>query len=162
MRTSFINDAAPQSQCHPVAASLPSKCYPVDHQELERRLFIHEVRHFSRWRDVWPVVHPESHGLTSRCPQSSVYVPKSATPLSKLPVLVYIHGGSFVYASSTDAGLDGSTLADKGGIIVITIQYRLGVFGLLRSSALGIEGNMAVWDVIEALSECRPLKLGSL
>lgn len=66
-----------------------------------------------------------------------------------------LHGGSFVAGSASDAEIDGSTLAVEGNMVVITVQYRLGVFGFLRQPTLGINGNMAVLDVIQALS--RPL-----
>ncbi|RMC06514.1 hypothetical protein DUI87_15951 [Hirundo rustica rustica] len=49
---------------------------------------------------------------------------------SKKPVMVYIHGGS--YMEGTGNMIDGSILASYGNVIVVTINYRLGVLGLLQ------------------------------
>lgn len=46
---------------------------------------------------------------------------------SKKPVMVYIHGGS--YMEGTGNMIDGSILASYGNVIVITINYRLGILG---------------------------------
>ncbi|SNX87796.1 related to para-nitrobenzyl esterase [Melanopsichium pennsylvanicum] len=61
--------------------------------------------------------------------------PKQNPDGAKMPVLVWIHGGSFISGSSTAPGLDGSYLASQNGIIVVTIQYRLGMFGWFTPSA---------------------------
>jgi hypothetical protein len=53
-------------------------------------------------------------------------------------VMVWIHGGAFVAGESAD--FDASRLASIGGVIVITINYRLGVFGFLAHPATGIRG----------------------
>lgn len=63
-----------------------------------------------------------------------------------------LHGGSFVTGSASDSALDGSELAAKGNMIVVTVQYRLGLFGFLRAPELGIQGNMGLLDTVEALS----------
>uniref|UniRef100_A0A4W3H4N3 Carboxylesterase type B domain-containing protein n=1 Tax=Callorhinchus milii TaxID=7868 RepID=A0A4W3H4N3_CALMI len=43
------------------------------------------------------------------------------------PVMVYIHGGSYI--ESTGNLIDGSILASYGNVIVVTLNYRLGVLG---------------------------------
>lgn len=50
----------------------------------------------------------------------------ASTPSQRLPVLVYIHGGSFSHGRSTSSGLDGSELATVANMVVVTINYRLG------------------------------------
>lgn len=45
------------------------------------------------------------------------------------PVMVYIHGGSYV--EGTANVIDGSILASYGDVIVVTVNYRLGVLGML-------------------------------
>lgn len=74
-----------------------------------------------------------------------------ARPLISAPSR--IHGGSFVAGSASDQALDGTTLASEGTMIVVTMQYRLGMLGLLRAPEEGVQGNMAVLDAIESLSE---------
>lgn len=55
-----------------------------------------------------------------------IYVPKNVIVTSNVPVLVWIHGGSFITGSATGPGLDGSKLAAATNSIVVVIQYRLG------------------------------------
>ncbi len=47
------------------------------------------------------------------------------------PVMVWIHGGSFVGGSGSTPWYDGTTLATRGDVVVVTINYRLGAFGFL-------------------------------
>jgi len=48
------------------------------------------------------------------------------------PVLVWIHGGAFVLGSGSQTLYDGATLARRGDVIVVTVNYRLGALGFLR------------------------------
>jgi para-nitrobenzyl esterase len=76
------------------------------------------------------------------------------------PVFFWIHGGALTGGSSREAIYDGARLAGRG-IVVVSINYRLGVFGWLahpelsRESALGISGNYGLLDQIEALQWVR-------
>lgn len=70
----------------------------------------------------------------------------------KLPVFVYIHGGSFISLSSSSTKLyDGKILASLGKIIVVTLNYRLGLFGFLYANHDDSPGNQALTDVQMAL-----------
>ena len=75
-------------------------------------------------------------------------------PKAHLPVLVWIHGGAN-WAGSAGWVID-SSLADRG-VVVVTIQYRLGIFGFLShprlssESADGVSGNYALMDQIAGL-----------
>lgn len=51
-------------------------------------------------------------------------------PMASLQVMVWIHGGSLVVGAATSH--DGSALAAYGDVVVVTVQYRLGVLGFLR------------------------------
>ena len=81
---------------------------------------------------------------------------KPAGPSVKRPVFVFIHGGGFGGGGATVPIYDGAKLAQRG-IVVITIQYRVGVFGFLAHPALTAEspmrssGNYGLLDQIEAL-----------
>ncbi|XP_061692589.1 neuroligin 4 X-linked a isoform X1 [Syngnathoides biaculeatus] len=65
------------------------------------------------------------------------------------PVMVYIHGGSFM--EGTGNMIDGSILASYGNVIVITINYRLGVLGFLSTGDQAAKGNYGLLDQIQAL-----------
>lgn len=85
--------------------------------------------------------------------QLNIWRPKNAT---NLPILVYIHGGSLTNGSSSSVDINGETMA-KHGVIMITIQYRLGVFGyfaheeLAKESEHNTTGNYGLLDQIFAL-----------
>ncbi|EIW60289.1 alpha/beta-hydrolase [Trametes versicolor FP-101664 SS1] len=83
------------------------------------------------------------------CLSMILYVPSTVTAGSDAPTFMWIHGGSFVTGSATDAGLDGSKLAAATNSIVAVIQYRLGALGFLAPSGAH---NLAVADVMTALS----------
>ncbi len=53
------------------------------------------------------------------------------------PVLVWIHGGAFIAGTGSMPWYDGRSLARRGDVVVVTINYRLGVFGFLGTSNLG-------------------------
>jgi acetyl esterase/lipase len=87
----------------------------------------------------------------------NIWTPANATGDSKLPVLLWIHGGAFIQGSGGQPRYDGSKLA-KRGAVVITINYRLGPFGLFAHPALTAEskpdeplGNYCLLDMIAAL-----------
>lgn len=65
---------------------------------------------------------------TEDCLNLNVFAPKDAT---NAPVLFWIHGGSWLFGDSygSSGGYDGSQLAAKHGVVVVSINYRLDVFG---------------------------------
>ncbi|XP_023347532.1 acetylcholinesterase [Eurytemora carolleeae] len=67
------------------------------------------------------------------------------TGSSVLPVLVYIHGGSFVYGSGGFSELGPIYLMDQD-IVLVTINYRLGPFGFLSLGTQEVPGNAGFWD----------------
>jgi len=87
------------------------------------------------------------------CLYLNVWKPAGSDANAKLPVLFYIHGGAFVLGSG--AG-DYSPLARRG-VIVVSLNYRLGALGYLANTALrqangdGSLGNFAVMDMLAAL-----------
>ncbi|KAK1162620.1 neuroligin-1-like isoform X2 [Acipenser oxyrinchus oxyrinchus] len=68
---------------------------------------------------------------------------------SPKPVMVFIHGGS--YMEGTGNMFDGSILASYGNVIVITVNYRLGVLGFLSTGDQAAKGNYGLLDQIQAL-----------
>lgn len=87
------------------------------------------------------------------CLTLNVFAPAQA---KGAPVMFWIHGGGFVNGSGTAALYDGSALA-RQGVVVVTINYRLGRFGFLAHPALTAEaigtpvGNYGLMDMIAAL-----------
>ncbi|KAK9453949.1 Carboxylesterase [Dipodascopsis uninucleata] len=68
--------------------------------------------------------------------------------LDSLPIMVWIHGGSFYSGGSADPVIYGSVLAYKQNLIVVSFNYRLGVFGFFDN---GVNTNFAVKDVLMAI-----------
>lgn len=95
-----------------------------------------------------------SGSVSEDCLYLNVFRPSSSGSAAK-PVLVWIHGGSFVSGSSTAPGLDGSYLATQNDLIVVTLQYRLGIFGFFSPSSDPSIGNQGISDVITALKFLR-------
>ena len=81
------------------------------------------------------------------------------TTTANLPVIVFIHGGSNVSGYTADPVYDGAALAKAANAVVVTANYRLGIFGFLDLPQLqgrqqrrqGDSGNFAVLDNIKAL-----------
>lgn len=59
------------------------------------------------------------------------------------PVLVWIHGGAFTNGAGSVPWYDGGRLAARGDVVVVTINYRLGVFGFRGTDNLGIHDQLA-------------------
>jgi para-nitrobenzyl esterase len=91
--------------------------------------------------------------MSEDCLTLNIWAPAKA---HNAPVFFWIYGGALTTGSSRDALYNGARLADQG-VIVVSINYRLGVFGYLahpelsRESPLGISGNYGLLDQIQAL-----------
>ena len=78
----------------------------------------------------------------------------------KRPVMVWIHGGAFEIGSGSQALYDGSTLARRGDVVLVTVNYRLGPLGFLRltdvtDGKIPASGNEGILDQIAALEWVR-------
>lgn len=69
----------------------------------------------------------------------------------RLPVLLWIHGGAFNHGFGHEREFDGRAYCERG-VILVTIQYRLGVFGFLSHPWLEEGGNLALQDQAAAIS----------
>jgi len=87
--------------------------------------------------------------MAEDCLFLNVWTPKPATG-GKLPVMVWIHGGGFVAGSGALDVTDGAQLA-KRGVVVVTLNYRLGRFGFFAHPGLGEGSNWGLMDQIAAL-----------
>jgi para-nitrobenzyl esterase len=80
------------------------------------------------------------------CLYLNVFAPAQAS--EPVPVFVWIYGGGFIHGDGADPLFDGSNLATAGRMVVVTINYRLGVWGFVPLS----DRNVGVRDQIAALN----------
>uniref|UniRef100_A0A8U8C4F8 Carboxylic ester hydrolase n=1 Tax=Geospiza parvula TaxID=87175 RepID=A0A8U8C4F8_GEOPR len=83
------------------------------------------------------------------CLYLSVYSPAGSSKKDKLPVMVWIHGGNFIFGGS--ARYDGSALSAYENVVVVLIQYRLGLLGYFNTGDEHAPGNWAYLDQVAAL-----------
>lgn len=82
---------------------------------------------------------------------------RPATQRAGLPVIVFVHGGSNVSGYTADPVYDGAALARTADAVVVTVNYRLGIFGFLNQPVLRTgdpvqdSGNFALLDIVKAL-----------
>src|SRR5262249_41571959 len=69
---------------------------------------------------------------------------------ARLPVMVWIHGGSFKWGSGSVVTYDGATFA-RDGVVCVTINYRLGASGFLNVGEVPGSGMFGIMDQIAAL-----------
>ncbi|MEO8908171.1 MAG: carboxylesterase/lipase family protein [Microbacteriaceae bacterium] len=89
------------------------------------------------------------------CLTVNVFTP--ALGAAGLPVMVWIHGGAYYIGSSADPLFDGSGLALRGNVVVVTFNYRIGALGYLDFSAFAdasepFESNIGQRDQLAALA----------
>jgi para-nitrobenzyl esterase len=101
-----------------------------------------------------PNIYTDDPGPVSEdCLTLNIWAPANA---KNAPVFFWIHGGALVGGSSAERMYDGTKLAAQG-VVVVSINYRVGVFGFLAhpelsaESPLGISGNWGILDQIAAL-----------
>ncbi|HYD62623.1 MAG TPA: carboxylesterase family protein [Noviherbaspirillum sp.] len=89
------------------------------------------------------------------CLYLNVWRPNSSA--DNLPVFFWIHGGSNLKGSAREPLYNGAYLANKANMVVVTVQYRLGMLGWLNHSAMKTgdpkddSGNYATLDLVRAL-----------
>ncbi len=92
------------------------------------------------------------------CLYLNVWTP--AADRGRRPVLVWIHGGAFILGSGSQMLYNGATLARRGDVVVVTVNYRLGALGFLRlrdrfGERLPATGNEGLLDQVAALAWVR-------
>ncbi|XP_062403198.1 fatty acyl-CoA hydrolase precursor, medium chain-like [Sardina pilchardus] len=98
----------------------------------------------------------ESVGLVMDLPEVSedclyvnVYTPAQPAKDAKLPVMVWIHGGAFLMGCASM--FDGSALAAYQNVVVVHMQYRLGMLGFFSTGDDNAPGNLGLLDQLAAL-----------
>jgi len=97
----------------------------------------------------------QDSGPSENCLFLNVYTPAGANERSKLPVMFWIHGGGYSLGTGSEPRHNGDFLPTKG-VVLVTINYRLGVFGFLATNdlakeATGSAGNYGLMDMVAAL-----------
>lgn len=92
--------------------------------------------------------------MSEDCLTVNIWTPQADA--KSRPVMVFIHGGAFEEGSAADSWYDGSVLAHRGDVVVVTLQYRLGALGFLELGEIGGarfagSGNIGLLDQIAAL-----------
>jgi para-nitrobenzyl esterase len=96
-----------------------------------------------------------SNGMSEDCLYLNVWTPAKSAK-EKLPVMVYFFGGGFQAGDGSEPRYDGESMAAKG-VVAVTVNYRLGVFGfmahpdLTKESPHHASGNYALLDQNAAL-----------
>ena len=76
--------------------------------------------------------------MNEDCLYLNIWTPEDATADSRLPVLVWIHGGAFMHGHGSEKEFDGEGFAKKG-VILVTVNYRVNVFGFFAHPELESE-----------------------
>ncbi|GMT33076.1 hypothetical protein PFISCL1PPCAC_24373, partial [Pristionchus fissidentatus] len=90
------------------------------------------------------------------CLHLNVFAPAWKKPEEGFPVLVFVHGGGFLIDSAVKYGDEGiAKYLCRHDIIVVTIQYRLGLLGFFSTGDAVCPGNLGLWDQTLALQWVR-------
>ncbi|XP_062395039.1 fatty acyl-CoA hydrolase precursor, medium chain-like [Sardina pilchardus] len=102
------------------------------------------------------VMFAEAFGVVVEIPEVSedclylnIYTPAKPAEDARLPVMVWIHGGALIMGSASF--YDGSALAAYHNVVVVLIQYRLGLLGFFSTGDDNAPGNMGLLDQVAAL-----------
>ncbi|XP_046412714.1 neuroligin-1 isoform X1 [Neodiprion lecontei] len=127
-----------------VADSMPPACpqrppRPEDAQSARRRAYLQKIT---------PILTNHSED----CLYLNLYVPRTphGNPTDLLPALLLVHGDSYSWGAGNS--LDGTALAAQGRLIVVSINFRLGVLGFLKTgSKASAQGNFGLMDLVAGL-----------
>ncbi len=80
------------------------------------------------------------------------YLPQSGDSKAKLkPVMLYLYGGGFTSGSGKNPNTDGTNLASRGDVVVVSVNYRVGSLGFLNLNDGVHKGNYGLSDMVTAL-----------
>jgi para-nitrobenzyl esterase len=90
----------------------------------------------------------------------NVWTSSTVAPGDAKPVMVWVHGGAYMFGSSSQPLYDGRVMVAGGDVVVVTVNYRLGALGFLdlssfRRGGLRFDSNLALRDVLLALGWVR-------
>jgi para-nitrobenzyl esterase len=105
------------------------------------------------------IITPDTKETSEDCLSLNLWTPNVADG-GKRPVMVWLHGGGFVEGSGSGGMYDGTALARRGDVVVVTLNHRLGSLGYLYPGASAGEawassGNAGMLDIVAALQWVR-------
>lgn len=127
-------------------------------QPLDKWIGVKETKKFAArpmQKLIWGDMNSRSNGVSEDCLYLNVWTPAKRNT-KDLPVLVYFYGGGYVAGDGSEPRYDGESMAKKG-IVVVTCNYRLNIFGFLAHPELSAEspykasGNYGLLDQVSAL-----------
>lgn len=125
------------------ACAYQPRSFYNEEENLQKRFYYHEFR------------RGETYTYSEDCLFLNIFTPENAKEGDQLPVLIYIHGGSFTGGCSNEKQLDGPVWPTKG-VIGVTLNYRLGPMGFVCLPQLkeeaGFTGNYGLYDQLAAIS----------
>ncbi|CAL7939053.1 unnamed protein product [Xylocopa violacea] len=113
-------------------------------QQVTNRLKLHE----EHYQSLLPPDRPNP-GVSEDCLYLNIFSPDGDLPDEGWPVLVWFHGGDF--NTGTPAIWDASTFVSKHKILVVTVAYRLNIFGFFTTTDAEAPGNYGMFDQIASL-----------
>lgn len=105
-------------------------------------------------QEIMTFLGAERDNMSEDCLYLNVWSPGADE--RRRPVLVWIHGGAFISGSGSASAYDGTSFVEHGDVVVVTLNYRLGILGFLHLGELGgktyeTSGNNGMLDQIAAL-----------
>lgn len=103
---------------------------------------------------IWDDIHLPETGVSEDCLYLNVWTPAAPDVGGDFAVMFWVHGGGFAVGSGGEPRYDGARLAARG-LVVVTVNHRLGALGFLAHPELGQEagysGNYGLLDLVAAL-----------
>ncbi|MEM9157902.1 MAG: carboxylesterase family protein [Verrucomicrobiota bacterium] len=106
-------------------------------------------------KPIWDDMIFRDEGPSEDCLYLNIWIPEGYEG-EALPVMFWIHGGGFFAGGTSEPRQDGTNLCRKG-VVVVSVGYRMGVFGFLahpelsKESPQGASGNYGLLDLVAAL-----------
>lgn len=100
-------------------------------------------------------------GMSEDCLFLNVWTRGQKGDGKKRPIMVWLHGGGYVTGSGSSHGYDGSRLAERGDVVVVTLNHRLNAFGYSYFAQVSDDplyadaGNLGSLDIVKALQWVR-------
>jgi para-nitrobenzyl esterase len=91
--------------------------------------------------------------MSEDCLHLNVFAPLDRS--SPKPVMVWLHGGAWISGSGNRPCVHGSTLAEKGDVVVVTLNHRLNAFGFTWDGTDATDPNVGMTDIVKALEWVR-------